>query len=1344
MDQPDPSPFAEPAPTQRTLASLWHESAARFAERLAIADGQVSLSYGALDARVRELTARLADGGVEPGDLCGLYLERSIDAVVAMLAVAARGAAWLPLDPSYPLGRLRLMAQDAQIRHLVSDRDATGLRLGEQVGVYHPQPPEPDAIGLPGACLAAQGSDIAYVIYTSGSTGRPKGVQIEHRSLIAFISSMQALLGVGPKCRFLSVSSPSFDIALLDIFLPLSCGGSVMLTAPQESRDGRLLKARVERERPSHFQATPATWRMLLAAGWQGDANLTLLTGAEAIAPAMARDLMQRSRAVWNLYGPTETTVWTTAACLTETDLAAGRIPIGRPLPHAEVEITDASGQPIPSGEIGEVCILGAGLGRGYIGDRALTAEKFVALPSGRAYRTGDRGRLEPDGQLSFHGRIDHQIKLNSFRIEPAEVETVLRSHPAVRDAVVAAKTIGDGEPKLVAYVVPSEFDANWSRRTRLAAHWRAIWTQAYEERRVRSNDPTFNTAGLISSFSGVPIPEAELREWRDEAVARIASLNPERILDLGCGSGLMLFPLAPLCRRYVGVDFSPVAIADLRREARARNLGHVELLEQSVDEADGIEDAGFDLVVLNTVIQYFPDVAFVERVLDNALRALRPGGAVFIGDVRDFTALEALHAAIAEYKAEPGDDPEAGCARLQRIAEREAELTFDHRWFDAYAEARPEITAVQVRHKDGAADNELTAFRYDVLLRKDGPVVDVVPTLIHDGAEPDTELSQLWAALRDGAPGSALVLNLVNARRAEAFAALERIRGDQGDADGVPNLAFGERADPHEIVCAARLLGYRAQLLPDPGGSPAHFAALLVREAPDVGPWSHRLAETAPRERPAVLSNELQQIVATPAATDSVLTEELQRLATEQLPAPFCPSLYLFLKELPLTPSRKIDRQALPDPAATRPDLRTPFVAPRDTLEIQLSKLFADALSVGPVGATDSFFDLGGDSLATVELLLLVEEKLGTRIELARFLERPTVEALARRVHEAKDYRPASASICLKAEGAKEPLFFIHGAGGLAFTVFEVGQALRGDRPVFVLQDPACDPAIEPARRIEDMAAALVDAVREVQPDGPYHLCGHSFGGLLAYEMAIQLRRAGQPVSFLGLLDTPTPPGAACDAGLVSRARLWWRELRFLCQILTQAGPMAADGCYVLFGAEARYRERRNSRDTLDGWLKGLWADALFRYFHRRAGLASAVSRDSRLLMLRQPGIRRAIRLTGIHDAARRRYRPSPYDGPVTLFRAEQASAETSGFSNDTLGWDRLAADVETVWSPGSHFTMTRGENAKCLAAAVDAALAGRPSHSPAVIASRRQPARQSSATDEPAGGWIASLRSQ
>lgn len=1296
-----------PSLTDATLASVWSVAADQYGQRTALRFDGDEITYAELNQKAHAFAATLQRDGLKHGNFCGVHLERSIDYVISVLAITLTGAAWLPLDPHYPSARLQRMAQDAKIQHVVSHSETCPFSLNPVPRMHHPKA-VPQLPYLTMEYSTAQPTDAAYVIYTSGSSGHPKGIVIEHRSLIAFLNAMQAILPSEALATVFAITSPSFDISLLELLLPLACGGTVTLATAAEARDGRLLSARLQEKQPSLLQATPATWRMLLAAGWDGHARLTLLTGGEAIDPATAHELIARAETVWNLYGPTEATVWATASRLTADSLRAGPVPIGFPLAHTDVCILDEDGRPAKEGNVGELYLLGACLARGYLNQPVQTAEKFVPLAQGRAYRTGDRVSTRADGQLVFHGRVDHQIKLNGFRIEPAEVENVLTTHPGVREAVVDVKSLGDNDNRLVAYIVPEEFDPEQQRQQRLTEHWRTIWSQEYDAARNKQTDPTFNTAGLRSSYDGALLPDADLRDIVEQSCTRVLSFAPHRILDLGCGGGLMLFPLAPACEHYTGVDFSPEAIADLRRETQRLGMRNVTLLEQSVDDASNLEADSFDVVVLNTVIQYFPDTEYLTAVLDNALRALRPGGVIFLGDVRELGALCAFHADVVRARASSHDPIPKLKNELRNLTSRETELVFSPGWFEAFASVRPEVTAVAFAYKEGSFRNEVIDFRYDAVLCKGGEPTLLKPGLIVSNNADTANLEGLWSALAAAPVESVYVKNIRNTRRRDAFAFLQSLKTNTGDRRGLnaPALELGASHNPGDVVKEGRALGYEVTLLPDPKGSPEHFAALLVRRSADTSPWSHRVKGVEATYDNSQRSNVLQQSLAAPGADHKVLVDALQQHAATQLPSTMCPVHYIVLRELPLTPARKIDRHALPLPLSGRPDLREPFLAPRDAMELRLSSIIVDILGVRPVGARDSFFDLGGDSLATVELLLAVEEAFGVRIELVRFVEAPTAEGLTNIINAQREFRPPTALVTLQQDGAHAPLFFIHGAGGLAFTVFELGPALSVDRPVYAIQDPACDPAIAPARTVETMAAALIDQILTVQPAGPYHICGHSFGGLLAYEMAIQLKRKGQPVAFLGMLDTPTPPKATEGDGIAAWARTWRRELRFLGQILTQAGPMAADGCYVLFGAEARFHNRNDAARSLLDTLRGLWANVLFRYFHRRAGLASAVDRNSRLLMMRQPGIRRSVRLTSIHDSARRDYRPQPYDGMINLIRAETASAETHGFPDETLGWNRLARHIEIQRSPGSHFTMTRGENVPHLATALEQAL--------------------------------------
>ncbi|QOW18806.1 amino acid adenylation domain-containing protein [Lysobacter ciconiae] len=462
---------ATEGPAFGTLHAWLDAQAAATPSRTAIRFAGLDTTYAALNDRSSALAARLVVRGVVHGSLVGICLERSVDLVASMIAVLKAGAAYVPLDPAYPADRLRFMAEDAGLALVISQQslvDALGWPRENQLLVDT----QDEALhGVPapvnGSTGTVNGESLAYVIYTSGSTGRPKGVKVSHRAVLNFLLSMQERPGLGPQDRLLAVTTTSFDIAVLEIFLPLVSGARVLLASRETATDGFALRRQLEEENATLMQATPSTWRMLLGAGWRPPSGFRILCGGEPMPPDLASRLVEFSDDVWNLYGPTETTVWST--CWRVGALDRG-IPIGTPIANTTVQILDARMRRCALGVAGEICIGGAGVASGYLNRPELTAERFVddpepaghrsaglgdAVPA-KLYRTGDRGRWRTDGQLEHLGRLDFQIKLRGHRIELEEIGNNLLTHPSVARATVIAREDRPGDVRLVAYVVPA------------------------------------------------------------------------------------------------------------------------------------------------------------------------------------------------------------------------------------------------------------------------------------------------------------------------------------------------------------------------------------------------------------------------------------------------------------------------------------------------------------------------------------------------------------------------------------------------------------------------------------------------------------------------------------------------------------------------------------------------------------------------------------------------------------------------------------------------------------------------------------------------------------------------
>ncbi|HVI44818.1 MAG TPA: non-ribosomal peptide synthase/polyketide synthase [Chitinophaga sp.] len=472
--------------TEETFVALFEAQAKRTPHVTAVTSNGRSLTYEELNRESARLAHHLIAAGVKEDTLVPVCLERSADMVVAILAVLRAGGAFVPVDPAYPEERIRYMLTDAGGTIAVTEQRCAHLLAGvEQLIILE----EVTGIVASSPLATPQPHHLAYVIYTSGSTGLPKGVMIEHRSLSNFLLSMKDILGTDAACSLLAVTTFCFDIAYLELFLPLLSGGRVMIASREAAADAFLLKEQLALLQPSYMQATPATWQMLTDAGWQNTEEVIILTGGEAIKPELKNKLVQLSdRKVWNVYGPTEATIWATVKELQLRE----KITIGRPLANTGIYILDKNGQPAPIGVAGELCITGVQLARGYHNRPELTAEKFIAHPfreNERLYFTGDLGRWLPNGDVECLGRADDQVKIRGYRIELGEIESVLLQSPEVKQAVVVGRADNNGSNRLIAYIVP---DAAFSRET-VIAH-------------LQSRLPEYMVPAMIVTLEALPL----------------------------------------------------------------------------------------------------------------------------------------------------------------------------------------------------------------------------------------------------------------------------------------------------------------------------------------------------------------------------------------------------------------------------------------------------------------------------------------------------------------------------------------------------------------------------------------------------------------------------------------------------------------------------------------------------------------------------------------------------------------------------------------------------------------------------------------------------------------------
>ena len=582
-----------------TLHGLVEAAVARTPDALAVVRGAERWTYRELDARAERIAARLRREGVGPEARVAVLLERSPEMVAGLLGVLKAGGAYVPLDPAHPADRLAYVLRDSGARVLLTQEalagrvPADGVRVvatdGAAPSVPDPEPPPQQlaASWVPGA------DNPAYVIYTSGSTGRPKGVTIEHGSAVNFVHAMRERPGAAADDVFLALTTLAFDISVLELFLPLSVGARVVVAGREEAADGSRLAALLADEGVTVAQATPATWRLLLLSGWTGSRGLRVLCGGEALPADLAAELRARAGEVWNVYGPTEATVWATAQPVGP-DERCDPVSIGRPIPNLEAYVLDPAGNPVPAGVPGALYLGGAGLARGYHGRPEATAESwvphpFATAPGARLYRTGDRARWRGDGTLEFLGRLDQQVKVRGFRIEPGEIEAALLDHPSVAAAAVAARPDGAGDTQLVAYLRPAEGvevsaqDLRAHLRDRLPAYMVPSAFVALDAFPLTPGGKLDRKA-LPAPEEAERVPDAAYlapRNATEEAVARVWEevLGVERVglLDGFFESGghsLRAMRLVSRVRETLGVDFTlPALFASPTVEGVARTV---------------------------------------------------------------------------------------------------------------------------------------------------------------------------------------------------------------------------------------------------------------------------------------------------------------------------------------------------------------------------------------------------------------------------------------------------------------------------------------------------------------------------------------------------------------------------------------------------------------------------------------------------------------------------------------------------------------------------------------------------------------------------------------------------
>ena len=1026
-------------PQDKCIHELFEEQARAHPDAVAVTFDDTELTYGELNARANRLAHHLRSLGVGPDARVGLCVERSLEMVIGLLGILKAGGAYVPLDPAYPQDRLRFMLQDAvpmvlltqtHLRNLFAEmaQDLVVLDLQEPVWL-EASTGDQDLRGV-----GLRPDHLAYIIYTSGSTGMPKGVMIEHRNVVRLFAATDSWFHFSSTDIWSLFHSYAFDFSVWEIWGALLYGGRLIVVPIELARSPEELYSLLCARKVTVLNQTPSSFRQIMEAQ-KNEATENCLRlvifGGEALEPSLLKSWYERNGEgkpeLINMYGITETTVHVTYRPITRADTnKSGTSPIGRPIPDMRAYILDGEGELVPVGVVGQLYIGGAGVARGYLNRPELTSERFVRDPfspdvEARMYSTGDLGRWLSDGNIEFFGRSDFQVKIRGFRIELGEIEAALSKNPSVQDAVVIVNGTEDHK-SLTAYITLNNDSRNQvSEEKEYLSHWKDIYETTYREGASSVGD--FNLSGWKSSYTGEQISIGEMQLWLDETLSQIRALKPRKVLEIGCGTGLILTRIAPHCEQYIGIDYSSETIQQLRGYVPTRaDLTHVELHEGRANELDFIEDRSVDLIILNSIIQYFPSGEYLKEVLRQALRKVKEDGAIFIGDIRNLQMQEIYHASIQLHHLDRIAEDEVLATRIARGSRYEKELLIDPALFREIAASWSDVASASIRAKCAPYDNELSRFRYDVVLRTGSKLRMLSPLeqvqWSNDGAWVDI-LEQTLLSKPDA---SVSLLGFRDARTSWLFAAMEMIKA----------RAWNRRS--------AEISELRKELS---ASEPSLIADLCQKLGVDCE-WSDTWQGRSnivfrPRWENAnqvklheinferYTNNPSQNLVGT--GIIFALKEDLKTI----LPEYMVPSAYVVLESLPLTANGKLDRKALPAPDLER---MVEWRAPRTPEEEILCGLFAEVLGVERVGLDDNFFDLGGHSLMATRLVSRIRSTLSVQLSIRDLFLTPTVGRLGPALKQKASaewsmIRKAASTDRVPLSFAQKRLWFVDKLGG-------------------------------------------------------------------------------------------------------------------------------------------------------------------------------------------------------------------------------------------------------------------------------------------------------------------------
>lgn len=1022
-----------------SIVDVFRTQVAARPHTFAVVDSTSRLTYAELDHQSDQIATWLRQRDMATETLIGVLAPRSCETVIAFFGILKAHLAYLPLDVNSPAARLKAILSTLPQRMLVL--------LGSEVTAPEVQLPGVELVKISDLMIEHRDVDdmnghadknspgpsatsLAYVIFTSGSTGKPKGVMIEHRSVVRLVKETSITSKFPVAVKVAHLSNIAFDAATWEIFAALLNGGTLVCIDYMTTLDSKELEAAFAREQINAALVTPALLKQCLTnipSALNGLEVLVIggdrLDGQDAIA---AQALVRAG--VYNAYGPTENGVISTVYTVDKSDSFINSVPIGRPISNSGAYIMDSCQQIVPIGVVGELVVTGDGLARGYT-DPSLDAGRFVQVVIDgqvvRAYRTGDRGRYRAgDGQIEFLGRMDRQVKIRGHRIEPAEIERAILSQDSVRDAVIVIRDQEGQEPEMVGFVVTQDDDHSTEQEE--AGSQVEGWKEFFESNTYADIDTIGQSAigndfkGWTSMYDGTEIDKAEMHEWLDDTIHTLLDGQaPGHVLEIGTGSGMILFNLGAGLQSYVGLEPSKSAATFVTKVIKSTPAlgGKAKVHVGSATDVGQLSELYPELVVLNSVVQYFPSSEYLEQLVDTLVKM--PGvKRLFFGDIRSqatnkhFLAARALHAL--------GDKSTKGALRqkMTEMEEREEELLVDPAFFTMLEKRHPNhIRHIEILPKKMQATNELSSYRYAAMIHIRGSeeqgqsVHQINMNEWINFEESRMDRHALLGLLKDSTDALTVAIsNIPYSKTIFERHIVDSLDEESGESEA-QNLLDGAawisavRADAES--CSSLSVTDLVRL-----GEEASFrvevsAARQWSQSGALDAVFHRYDSCIQRgDRALIRFPTDNQIRASVSLTNrplqrlqsrrfvSQIREQLQSL----LPSYMVPSHIVVMDQMPLNANGKVDRKELTRRAQVvvqKPRESLQQVLPLNEIEVVLCEEFAEVFGI-QVGINDHFFKLGGHSLLATKLTARIGRRLNTRVSVKEIFDQPVIVDLA------------------------------------------------------------------------------------------------------------------------------------------------------------------------------------------------------------------------------------------------------------------------------------------------------------------------------------------------------------